>query len=118
MTATNGRNPLYEQMMRSEGQTLVLRADREPEAVVRGGAREVQATISGEAFEELVQGFRTWLGTRLLRHVERTGRGSYHVEVEVTVDTAALPLEPGGEPAGRVQLQVINGRARLSALGG
>jgi hypothetical protein len=113
-----GQAALYDEMMREEGQTIVLSARREPGAVVRGGAREAEASISEEAFEELVQSFRVWLGTRMLRHHERTGRGAHNVAVEVTVNTAAGPLEPGAEPPVRVQLQVINGRVRLAALEG
>jgi hypothetical protein len=112
------REQLYESMMEAEGQTIVLSASRAPEAVVRGGAREAEASISADAFEELVDSFRLWLGTRMLRHHERTGRGAHNVAVEVSVNTAAGPLEPGGEPLGRVQLQVINGRVRLAALEG
>jgi hypothetical protein len=50
--------------------------------VVRGGAREREASISEDAFEELVQSFRTWLGTRMLRHHERTGRGAHNIAVD------------------------------------
>jgi hypothetical protein len=105
---------LYEAMMRCEGQTIELEARRDHEAVIRGGAREREASISADAMEDLVQSFRTWLGTRMLRHHERTGRGAHNIAVTVTVNTAAGPLEPGAEPPVRVQLQVINGRVRLS----
>lgn len=114
----NARPDMYQPMMEAEGQTIVLAAHREASAVVRGGAREAHATISAEAFDGLCDAFRVWLGTRLMRHEQRTGRGAHNISVEVTVDTAATALEPGGEPVGRVQLQVINGRARLRALEG
>jgi hypothetical protein len=109
---------LYAAMMATEGQTIVLRANRDHEAVIRGGAREREASISAEAFEELMESVRMWFGTRLLRHYERTGRGAHNVELELTVNTAAGVLEPGAEPPVRVQLQVINGRVRLAALEG
>lgn len=115
---STGPGSLYESMMREAGRTIVLQANRDPEAVVRGGAREQEASISAAAFDELLHSVRLWLGTRLLRHYERTGRGAHNVALEVTVNTASGPLEPGAEPPIRVQLQVIDGRVRLSALEG
>lgn len=118
MQAIPGPEALYEMMLETEGQSIVLQARRDHETVMRGGEREREASISAEAMEELVQSLRLWLGTRLLRHYQRTGRGAHNVEVEVTVNTAAGPLEPGSEPPIRVQLQVINGRVRIGALEG
>lgn len=110
-----GPESLYGKLMATGGDTLRMEATRDPLSVIRGGPREAQATISAEAVEELTQQVRLWLGTRLLRHVERTGRGAHNVALEVKVETTG-PLEPGGEAQSVLKLVAMDGRYRLEAI--
>lgn len=111
----DGPDGLFAQMMATEGDTIRLETQRDHLAAARSVP---EATISQEAFDELMEGIRMWFGTRLLRHQIRNTMGAHNVAVEIKVNTAALPLETGGEPPRVTKLSVIDGRYRLDALGG
>jgi hypothetical protein len=103
---------LYAAFMAQPGDTVQLEAHRDPVAVARDGH---ESHISTEAFDRLVQQARLWIGSRMIRFHDRTGRGAHDVTVELTVRTTG-PLEPGGEPVATARLVIADGQVRMEAV--
>lgn len=114
MTRGDGPESLYAKMLAEPGDTLALVTTRAPEAIIQQRDGDL-AAISKEAFDELMENARMWVGTRMLRFYERTGRGAHNVTIEMKVSTTG-PLEPGGEPARVVRMSVVDGKIQLEAL--
>lgn len=103
---------VYQQLLDAEGDTLVLTGDRAPDRVW-----SPEMHLSAEVFDALASQMRLWLGTRMIRHHNRTGKGAQHVTIEIKVSTAG-PLEIGGEPPRVVKLDVVDGKVQLRAIEG
>jgi hypothetical protein len=76
---------LAEEMMKMEGATISLEVGPSDEKLQREGRG---ATISSEAFDDLKDNLGRWIGSRILRRHDRTGKmtGTIRVLLTVTLD--------------------------------
>lgn len=71
--------------------------------------------ISADAYDNLMKHLNLWIGTRMRRHYDRTGRGVHNLTVELKVSTTG-PMEMGGEEPRSVRMIPVDGGWQFEAI--
>lgn len=76
------RQAIFNAFLTTDGDSHVFEVNRTDEAVLRDG---FDTTLSADAMAEMEWAITAWIGSRLVRAMDRTGVGPVKVEVAVTV---------------------------------
>jgi hypothetical protein len=85
-----------QEILKLHGSELHLTVQRSEEAIERDGER---GTISREAFEDMAEAMKAWLGSRLYRYWGNHDKGAHKVEIQLKVilddesDPLTLPVK-------------------------
>jgi len=83
---------IADEMMRTEGSTMAFKVGPSVEKAKREGPG---ATISEDAWEDLKDNLGRWIGSRILRRHNRTGKMAQEISVVVAVQLDGEDPEDG-----------------------
>lgn len=77
-------------MLDAPGQTIVLMADRTPDAIARDGAEK---SFSKELVESMGVAVHDWILSRIYRRFKDKNSAAHRMEIEVTVKLDGEPVD-------------------------